>query len=54
MEGGERLIGKQPVLVLRVLGSQGQGQLQGVAADASSRYGKRRSVEGDSHGASVG
>ena len=54
MGGGKWLIGKQPVLVVRVLGRQRQGQLKGVAADPSRRYGKRRSVEGDSHGASVG
>jgi len=54
MDGGKRLVGKQPVLVVRVFGGQRQGQLQGIAADASRRYGKRRSVEGYSHGASVG
>ncbi len=48
------LVGEQPVLVLGVLGCEGPGEFQSIAADASGGYGQGSRVEGDSHGASVG
>ena len=51
---GETLIGNQPIPVVRVRARQRSRQFLRVAPHAPGRYRERRSVERDSHEASVG